>query len=238
MKFQAPLIKATLVRRYKRFLADVVLADGRTVTAHCGNPGAMLGLNTPGSTIWVEPNDDPKRKLKYAWKLNELPGGHWAGIDTNLPNRIIGAALRDRQIPELAEYSGVRPEVKYGENSRIDFLLSQNGLRNVYVEVKNVHLRRTGDLAEFPDCVTARGTKHLNELSNMVARGHRAVMLYFVQRTDCARFKLAADLDPAYATAFDLARAGGVEVLCYGAAISKDGISLAGPLPVDAAKQI
>lgn len=237
MQFQTPLIKATLVRRYKRFLADVILPDGREVTAHCGNPGAMLGLKEAGSTIWVEPNDDPKRKLKYAWKLIELPGGHWAGIDTNLPNRIVGEALRAGRIAELADYQNIQAEVKYGQNSRIDFLLTQDGKPNVYLEIKNVHLRRQDDLAEFPDSVTKRGTKHLGELVDMIAAGHRAMMFYFVQRTDCARFKLSGDIDPAYAEAFDIARAAGVEVLCYDSTISVAGINLANRLPVDPAKQ-
>lgn len=233
MRFQTPLVPARLVRRYKRFLADVVLeADGRAVTAHCPNPGAMLGLNAPGARIWLEPNDDPKRKLHFGWRLVELPDGHMAGIDTGVPNRIVAEALAARAIPALAAYGGVRPEVRYATRSRVDFLLTEPGLPDCYVEVKNVHLRRTDDWAEFPDCVTARGARHLRDLADMVAQGHRAVMLYVVQRTDCGRLRMAADLDPAYAAGFDAARAAGVEMLCHGALISQGGVDLSGPLTI------
>ncbi|MCT8159099.1 DNA/RNA nuclease SfsA [Pseudoruegeria sp. SHC-113] len=233
MRFQTPLVPATLIRRYKRFLADVRLEDGREVVAHCPNPGGMIGLQEEGIRIWLEPNDDPKKKLKYGWRLVEHEGGHWTGIDTGVPNRVVKEALQAREIPALSAYSGVRPEAKYGASSRVDFLLTEPGLPDCYVEVKNVHLRRQGDLAEFPDSVTARGRKHLGELAAMVAEGHRAVMLYLVQRTDCARFALAADMDPAYAAAFVEARAAGVEALCHGTRISPEGVWLAGELPVE-----
>jgi sugar fermentation stimulation protein A len=233
MKFAQPLIRGTLLRRYKRFLADVTLDDGREVVAHCANPGAMLGLNAPGSIVWLEPNDDPKRKLNFSWKLVELAGGHLAGIDTSIPNRVVGEGLRAGLVTELAAYQAIRPEVKYGRNSRIDFLLTAPGLPDAYVEVKNVHLRRSGDLAEFPDSVTQRGAKHLEELGDMAEAGARAVMLYLVQRTDCARFSLAEDLDSAYAAAFFRARRRGVEALAYAAAITLDGVSLAHPLSVN-----
>ena len=227
MRFQTPLVPACLLRRYKRFLSDVVLeADGREVVAHCPNPGAMLGLAEPGMRVWVEPNDDPKKKLKYGWRLVELPGGHWSGVDTSVPNKVVGEALRAGQVPGLEAYSGVRAEVKYGQNSRVDFLLTEAGLPDAYVEVKNVHLRRKGDLAEFPDCVTVRGAKHLDELAAMVKAGHRAVMLYLVQRTDCTRFDLARDLDPGYRAAFDRARAAGVEAIAMGTKIDRTGVEI------------
>ncbi len=235
MRFQTPLVPARLIRRYKRFLADAVLeSDGREVVAHCPNPGAMLGLADEGMRIWLEPNDDPRKKLKFGWRLVELPGGQWAGIDTAVPNKVVREALSARAVEGLADYGTVRPEVKYGKSSRIDFLLTEPGLADAYVEVKNVHLRRNSDLAEFPDCVTERGAKHLVELSDMVAEGHRAVMLYLVQRTDCARFDLARDLDPGYAAAFDLAREAGVEVICVGTRIDTHGVEIAGTLPVEA----
>jgi sugar fermentation stimulation protein A len=237
MRFQTPLVPATLIRRYKRFLADVTLPDGRVVTAHCPNPGAMLGLADPGMRILLEPNDDPRKKLKFGWRLTELTDGHMAGIDTGVPNRIVGEALGAGGIGELSGYGVLRSEQRYGENSRIDFLLTEPGRPDAYVEVKNVHLRRTGDWAEFPDCVTARGAKHLAELSRIASEGGRAVMLYIVQRTDCAAFRLAPDLDPAYAEAFDAARAAGVEMLCYGTRIDAEGIAITGPLPVDPAPQ-
>ncbi|WP_114964535.1 DNA/RNA nuclease SfsA [Alkalilacustris brevis] len=237
MRFQTPLVPARLVRRYKRFLADMVLeADGREVVAHCPNPGAMLGLADPGMRCWLEPNDDPRKKLGFGWRLVELPGGHMAGIDAGLPNRVVGDALRAGRIAPLAGYETVRAEVRYGKASRVDFLLSGKG-GQAYVEVKNVHLRREGDWAEFPDCVTARGARHLAELSDMAAQGHRAVMLYLVQRSDCARFRLASDLDPAYARAFDAAGAAGVEVLAYGTRLSPEGIGFGDQMPVDPAPQ-
>ncbi len=233
MRFPTPLIPARLIRRYKRFLADVVPeGSDEVVVAHCPNPGAMLGLADEGMRVWLEPNDDPKKKLKYGWRLVELPGGHLAGIDTGVPNRVIGEALRAGAIPELAGWPEVRPEVRYATKSRVDFLLSGPDRPDVYVEVKNAHLRRSSDLAEFPDCVTARGARHLDDLAEMVALGHRAVMLYLVQRTDCARFDLARDLDPAYGVAFDRARAAGVEAICYGTQISREGVTLGAPLPV------
>lgn len=231
MRFQTPLIRGRLLRRWNRFLSEVVLDSGETVRAHCPNPGAMLGLTAPGLPVWVEPNDDPKRKLGYGWRLAELPGGHWAGIDTSVPNRVVGAALRARAVPELVAYGTVRPEVRYATRSRVDFLLTQPGQPDAYVEVKNVHLRRDGDWAEFPDCVTARGARHLDDLAGMVAEGHRAVMLYLVQRTDCARLRLARDLDPAYGDAFDRAAAAGVEALAFDTAISPEGVSIRAPLP-------
>ncbi|WP_050605105.1 DNA/RNA nuclease SfsA [Ruegeria sp. 6PALISEP08] len=224
MRFETPLVPARLIRRYKRFLADCTLEDGREVTAHCANPGSMMGLAEPGEKIWLEPNDEPKKKLKYGWRLVDHENGHFTGVDTSVPNRALRAALEAGEIPELAAYDTVRPEVKYGENSRIDFLLTGPGLPDAYVEVKSVTLSRRPGLAEFPDSVTARGTKHLGELATMAAQGHRAIMLYLVQRTDCDRFALAEDIDPAYASAFDTAQVQGVERLIYGTRISPGGI--------------
>ena len=232
MRFQTPLVPGHLVRRYKRFLADVVLEDGREVVAHCANPGAMTGLNTPGMRVWLEPNDDPRKKLRFGWRLLELPGGHWAGIDTMVPNRVVREALEAGQIAELSGYRGVRPEVRYGKASRIDFLLSEAGLPDAYVEVKNVHLSREAGWAEFPDSPTVRGAKHLVELTNMVRQGHWAVMFYLVQRTDCIRFRLAGDVDPKYAAAFAMAARAGVEVVCYDAVISTEGVRLGRRLEV------
>lgn len=232
MRFQTPLVPARLIRRYKRFLADIQLADGREVTAHCANPGSMMGLAEPGMKIWVEPNDDPKKKLKYGWRLVDHENGHYTGVDTAVPNRALKAALIAGEVPEFAEYSTVLPEQKYGEKSRIDFLLRQGGLQDAYVEVKSVTLSRQAGLAEFPDSVTARGTKHLGELAAMAGQGHRAVMFYLVQRTDCERMTLAGDIDPAYAAAFEAARTAGIEVLCYDTKISPDGIELGRPVPI------
>ncbi|NOD76292.1 MULTISPECIES: DNA/RNA nuclease SfsA [unclassified Ruegeria] len=226
MRFETPLVPARLIRRYKRFLADCTLEDGHEVTAHCANPGSMMGLAEPGEKIWLEPNDDPKKKLKYGWRLVDHENGHFTGVDTSVPNRALRAALEAGEIAELAAYDTVRPEVKYGENSRIDFLLTGPGLPHAYVEVKSVTLSRQPGLAEFPDSVTARGTKHLGELAAMAAQGHRAIMLYLVQRTDCDQFALAADIDPAYAAAFESAQAQGVERLVYGTEISPLGVAV------------
>ena len=233
MRFEPSLIPGTLVRRYKRFLSDIRLDDGQEIVAHCANPGAMLGLKEPGMRVWVQPTTDPKRKLQWSWRLVELPGGYFAGIDTSLPNRIVGDRLRTGAVKELANYPGVRAEVKYGQNSRVDFLLSGDGLPDCYVEVKNVHLSRGDGLAEFPDSVTARGTKHLAELSDMVAQGHRAMMFYFVQRTDCRSMSLADDIDATYAAAFDAAARAGVEVLVYDTKIDQGSVELNQRLPFE-----
>lgn len=230
MLLASPLVRGTLIQRYKRFLADIRLASGEVITAHCANPGAMIGLNMPGLPVWLSKSDDPKRKLAYSLELVELPTG-LVGINTAHPNRVVAEALAQKAIAALAHYPTARPEVKYAEKSRVDFLLTGDGLPDCYLEVKNVHLTRRPGLAEFPDSVTARGARHLFDLAAMVAAGHRAVMLYLVQRTDCASFALAADLDPAYAAAFRTARAAGVEALCYATTITPEAISLSEPLP-------
>lgn len=230
MEFATPLVPARLIRRYKRFLADVTLEDGREVTAHCANPGSMMGLAQPGMKVWLEPNDDPKKKLKFGWRLVDHENGHFTGVDTSVPNRALKAALMAHEVPGLPAYDLIRPEVKYGENSRIDFLLSGPG-PDTYVEVKSVTLCRTPGLAEFPDSVTARGAKHLAELAKMVGDGHRAIMFYLVQRTDCSAFTLASDIDPAYQAAFDHAMSAGVTVLAQSCRISPQGIALGDPIP-------
>lgn len=233
MRFQSTLIPARLLRRYKRFLADCTLADGREVTAHVANPGSMLGLAEPGTRLWLEPNDDPRKKLKFAWRLVEHDSGAFTGVDTGVPNRLLKAALPQGLVPELAGYDLVRPEVAYGDNSRVDFFLTGHGRPDCYVEVKSVTLSRVAGLAEFPDSVTERGTKHLGALAQMAQRGNRAVLLYVVQRTDCQRVAVAGDLDPAYAAAFAAARAAGVEILAVGCTLSPEGIGLGGPIGVD-----
>ena len=233
MKFPTPLVPARLVRRYKRFLADVVLeADGREVTAHCPNPGAMTGLAEPGMRIWLEPNNDPKKKLKFGWRLVELSGGHMAGIDTGIPNRVVGEALREHRVHGVEVYETVRAEVPYGTGSRVDFLLGGAGQPDTFLEVKNVHLLRDGTLAEFPDCVTKRGAKHLNELATVSGSGHRAILVYLVQRTDCDSMALARDIDPEYAAASKVAKSAGVEMRAYATEISVEGVTLTKPLPI------
>lgn len=232
MQFEQPLLPARLIKRYKRFLADVTLEDGgETLTAHCPNPGAMLGLAEPGMRVWLRPAKNPKAKLPYAWELTELESG-LVGIDTGRPNPIAEEAIQADGIPELAGYAELRREVRYGKNSRIDILLTGPDRPDCYVEIKNVHLER-GGWAEFPDSKTARGAKHLVELGDMAESGARAVMFYIVQRADCERFRLAEDLDPAYAAAYRVARARGVETLCYDCRVSLDGIDLHRPAPIE-----
>jgi sugar fermentation stimulation protein A len=229
MQFPQPLERGRLVQRYKRFFADVVMDDGREITAHCPNPGAMLGLNTPGLPAWLSRSDSPTRKLPHTLELVEADGG-LVGINTMHPNRLTAEALAADAIPELAGYHSHRREVRYGEASRVDFLLEGPAGR-CWLEVKNCHLMRGGRLAEFPDCVAARSLKHLKELTRMVELGDRAVMLFVIQRTDCDRFAAAADLDPAYATGLTAAAAAGVEVLCYDCDLSEQEIRIARRIP-------
>ncbi len=236
MLLSQPMQRGVLVQRYKRFFADVALDDGRAITAHCPNPGAMLGLNTPGLVAWVSPADGPKRKLPWTLELVEADGG-LVGINTLHPNRLTAEALAGDRIPELAGYAVHRREVRMGEASRVDFVLEAPGRPRCWLEVKNCHLRRTGSLAEFPDCVAARSSRHLVELSARVAEGDRAVQLFVIQRTDCDRFAACAELDPVYAAGLTRAAAAGVEVLCYACDIGEDEIVLARRLPwVDEAR--
>ena len=236
MRFAAPLIPATLVRRYKRFLADVKLDSGETITVHCANPGAMTGLLTPGGRVWLSRSPNAKRKLPHSWELAEVDfgaGPEIVGINTGWPNALVAEALAAQAIPELAGYASVRREVRYGRNSRVDFLLEEEGRPPCYLEIKNVHLMRRTGLAEFPDSVTARGAKHLAELAEIAATGGRAVMLYLIQIASARRFTLAADIDPAYAAAFGMARAAGVEALAYRCVLTAEGIDLTDRIPVE-----
>jgi len=229
------LVTGRLLRRYKRFLADVVLdATGETVTAHCANPGAMTGLIAPGSRVWLSRAADPARKLGWSWELVEAEfgaGPALVGIHTGRPNAIAAEAIAAGRVPALAGYAGLRREVKYGQASRVDMVLDGPGRPACYVEVKNVHLMRRAGLAEFPDSVTARGARHLEELGAMVEAGHRAVMLFVVQMP-AEVFTLAADIDPVYAAAFSRARARGVEALAWVCRISPDEIVLDHAIPV------
>lgn len=230
MLFPAPLVRGTLVRRYKRFLSDVILEGGAMVTAHCANSGSMLGVCEPGAEVWLSHQPGKGRKLDYSWELVRVDGG-LVGVNTMHPNRIVAEAIAMGAIPELSGYAGLRREVPYGRASRIDLLLQGEGRPDCYVEVKNVHLRH-GRAAAFPDAVTARGAKHLLELADMVARGARAVMLYLVQRDDCDHFTVAEAIDPVYARGLRRALDAGVEALCYGCCLSLEGISIDRPLPV------
>ncbi len=232
MKFSPPLIEARLVRRYKRFLADVELSDGEVITVHCANPGSMLGLTEPGIRTWISDSQNPKRKLQYSLELVEVDGA-MVGVNTNLPNRLALEAIEDGRIPELSGYTKLKTEVKYGNNSRIDILLESASGKQTFVEVKNVHFRRNPNVFEFPDSVTARGAKHLDEMANEVSAGNRAAMLYVVQRSDGDSFKLARDLDPNYAAAFDRAEKIGVEAYAIRCNVSADGIDAVDLIKVD-----
>ena len=235
MRFDPPLMSATLARRYKRFLADVVLDNGDMMTVHVANPGAMTGLDRPFSRIWISDSQNPLRKLQYSWELVEADFGNGpelVGVNTGNPNNLVTEILGTGLIPELQYYTSVRREVKYGENSRVDFLLEGPKLAPCYLEIKNVHLMRSPGLAEFPDSVTERGARHLDELAEMVRQGARAVQLYIIQIPSADRFAVARDVDRNYAAAFDRARRRGVEMLAWRCAITVEGIDIAAPVPI------
>jgi sugar fermentation stimulation protein A len=235
MHFPSPLIPATLIKRYKRFLADTRLDGGATITAHVANPGAMTGLAEPGARIWLSKSDNPKRKLAYSWELVEVDlgaGCELVGVNTAHPNALAGAALAAGAIPELAGYATIRREVKYGKNSRVDFLLEDAARPPCYVEIKNVHLMRRPGMAEFPDAVTARGAKHLDELAQAVRGGARAAMVFVIQIGSAKQFSLARDIDARYGAAFDGARAAGVEAFAWRCTLDCKGIEVAAPVPL------
>lgn len=227
MRFDPPLVRATLIQRYKRFLADVRLEDGSVATAHVANSGKMLGVDAPGSTVWLARGTG---KLPWSLKFVETATS-WAGVDTHIPNKIVGEALAAGALPAFAAYPHVKAEVKYGVASRVDFLLTDDAGRRCWLEIKNVHLSRTPRLAEFPDCAAARSARHMGELSEMVRHGDRAAALFVIQRTDCDSFRSAADLDPGFAKAFDEARAAGVEIHAHICEMSPEAVTLAGPIP-------
>jgi sugar fermentation stimulation protein A len=229
MKFPVPLLRGRLVKRYKRFLADVILDTGEEVTTTCPNTGSMMGLLSPGATVWLSQSDSPTRKYKHTWELVEAVFGDHreiVGINTNHPNKLVTEAIEGGRIKELKGYGSLRREVKYGQNSRIDILLEDAKKGLCYVEIKNVHMMREAGRAEFPDSVTERGAKHLAEMSDMVASGHRAVMLYLIQMSSPASFELARDIDPKYGAAFDKARAAGVEAMAYRCRLSPEEIAV------------
>jgi sugar fermentation stimulation protein A len=226
MRFPRPLVRGRLVQRYKRFFADVELDEGGLVTAHVANPGAMLGLKEPGTPAWLQPVDDPKRSLRFTLEMMEDKGG-LVGVNTMHPNRLAAEAIAAGAIPELSGYASARREVKYDTDSRIDVLLEDLARPKAWVEVKNVHLSREPGLAEFPDCIAARSTKHLKALERRVAAGERAVVLFVVQRTDCDAFSACTELDPAFAAGLSAAAASGVEVLVYACRMGTDQIDIA-----------
>lgn len=222
MKFDK-LYKGKLIKRYKRFLADIILETGEEITAHVPNSGAMTSCIEENCPVWVSFHDNPKRKLKYTLELTKMTE-HLICTNTGVANKIAVEAINNNTISELQGYSSLKPEQKYGQNSRIDILL-ENENEKCYVEIKSVSLKLEDSLA-FPDAVTSRGTKHLKELSDMVKQGHRAVMLYVIQRTDKAPFRLANEIDPKYFEAFKEAIDIGVEVLVYQSHITEEEISI------------
>ena len=235
MLFPKPLVTGRLIQRYKRFLADVTLDSGETLTAHCANPGAMLGLVAPGNRVWLSKSDSLTRKLAYSWELVEADfgrGPELVGINTVHPNAIVAEAVAAGFFSEFSPWPRLRREVKYGQNSRVDILLEGDGLPPHYVEIKNVHMMRQPGLAEFPDSVTARGAKHLRELADMVAAGHRATMVFLIQM-QADRFTLAADVDPTDAKAFAAAREAGVGAIAVCCTVTPQGIEVVRRVPIE-----
>lgn len=235
MRFPSPLVRGRLIQRYKRFLADVVLDGGEPVTAACPNTGSMLGLAAPGCTVWLSRSEAASRKYPHTWEMVEADlwnSPTLVGINPMHPNRLVAEAIAADAIAPLAGYETLRREVKYGQSSRIDLLLEDERKGRCYVEVKNVHLMRAAGRAEFPDCVTARGAKHLAELAAMVAQGHRAAMVYLIQRADAESFSICGDLDPAYLEAFRSAADAGVEAFAYRCRLSREEIMVDGSVPI------
>ncbi len=235
MRFSEPLLEGRLIERYKRFLADVLLADGSVVTAHCANPGAMLGLKEPGSRVLLSRASNPKRKLAYNWELVEVAAGggprQLVGINTSRPNALVAEALAGNRLGPFIGYERIRPEVKYGRNSRVDFLLEKDGAPPCYLEVKNCHLMREPGFAEFPDCIAARSAKHLYELADMAQAGARAALVYVIQM-EAERFDVARDIDAAYDKAFRHALAAGVESYAYVCRVGAEGVEIERPVPI------
>jgi sugar fermentation stimulation protein A len=232
MRFKSPLVRGKLLKRYKRFLADVQLDTGELITAACPNTGSMLGLNEPGNFVWLSRSGSPTRKYPHTWELVEIPDMGFVGINTAHPNHIVKEAITAQKVVSLMGYDTLRSEVKYGQNSRIDLLLEDATRPPCYVEIKNVHFFRRPGLAEFPDCVTERGTKHLVELAAMVKAGARAMMVYLIQCDKPSRFGLADDKDPVYFNQFKTARIAGVEALALTCHVSTREISVAREIPI------
>lgn len=232
MRFNQSLIRGTLRQRYKRFLADVTLDSGETITAACPNTGTMLGLTTPGQQVYLSRSESTTRKYPHTLEIVVRDDVGCIGINTNHPNRLVEDAIRSGLVDDLSAYSNIRREVKYGQNSRIDLLLEEQGLPPCYVEVKNVTLYRRANHAEFPDCRTERGVKHLREMSDMVRLGHRAMMVYCIQGGDPVDFALTPDLDRDYFEAFKTAKAAGVEAMALTCHVSPDKIEVTGRVPV------
>ena len=220
MKFEKPLIPGTLIKRYKRFLADVEFHDGTTITAHTPNTGSMQGCSAPGSKVWLSQSNNPKRKYPLSWELVEVATDVNVGVNTGLPNRLVREGIENGVITELQGYDEIRQEVRYGkERSRIDLLLESKLKPACYVEIKNVTLMKN-NVAFFPDAVTVRGTKHLRELLDVVHSGNRAIIFFCIQRRDVQSFSPADDIDPVYGTTLRQVMKHGVEALAYSCLVS------------------
>jgi sugar fermentation stimulation protein A len=224
------LIQGTLIKRYKRFMAEVKLRNGHVVTAHCPNSGSMMECSEPGRMVYLSRHNNPKRKLKYTWEMIEMPSS-LVGVNTMVPNRLVKTSVLAGKIPGLSGFDQVRPEVKYGENSRIDLLL-EKGDERCFVEIKNCTLV-TDRVACFPDAVTSRGLKHLKELQNQVRSGDRSVMFYLIQRMDAKLFRPADHIDPAYGKELRKAVKNGVEVMVYDVTLDPKGIRLNNAIPFE-----
>ena len=223
MKFKERLLQGTLVKRYKRFFADIKYKN-KIITAHCPNSGSMMGLLDVGNTVWFSLSDNPKRKLKYTLEMIEVKNKK-VGINTQLANKIVLEALKHKKINSLNKFNHIKTEPKFSDGTRFDFLLS-NDKEKCFLEVKNVTLLRENKIAEFPDAITSRGTKHLNELCNAKKKGYQSYILYLIQRESCDSFKIARDIDEEYKIAFSNALKSGVKVLCYDCKLNSEEIKL------------
>ena len=233
MKYSSPLQRVTLIKRYKRFLGDVIMPDGTQITVHTPNTGSMLGCAEPGSHVWIRDTASETRKYRYSWELSELASGALVGVNTHLANQLVVEAIRNGLVASLNGYAQLLTEVAYGvERSRIDILLEDDGVPPCYIEVKNVTARSV-DHAIFPDAVTARGTKHLRELMQVVKEGARGVIFFCVQREDVTAFRPAAEIDPRYAETLKQAVAAGVEALAWRVSITPAEVVLSQPLPLE-----
>ena len=223
-----PLLRGKLIKRYKRFLADVELDSGETVTAHCPNSGSMKGCATPGSQVWLSQNDNPKRKLKYTWELILAPDT-MIGINTQVPNKLVKQSIENNLIDELSGYDRVKAEVKTSDHTRLDLLLEKDTGEKCYVEIKSCTLVENG-IAMFPDAVTTRGQKHLDELAHLVSLGHRGIIFYLIQRMDALSFKPASMIDPIYAEKLKQAVSNGVEIVIRDTIIDTKSIKIGKPV--------
>ena len=221
MKFNKKLLQGTLIKRYKRFFVDIKYKN-KTITAHCPNSGSMMGLLNKGNNVWFSESDNPKRKLKYTLQIvvvNNIP----VGINTHLSNKIVLESLINKKIKNLIRFTNIKSEAKFSDNTRFDFLISNNK-EKCFLEVKNVTLLRQDNIAEFPDSITSRGTKHLKELIKAKRKGYESYMLYLIQRDDCKFFKIANDIDEEYKNTFDEALNNGVKMLCYDCKLNNEEI--------------